>query len=204
MHPFVQCRTRILCAVSIILWIGLGYHAFDHHRGWNSGFETGSSLLIGVARAVAGFLAGVVLHRLYRKGKFAKLPNLPPESIYATWILISLVPSAGRGHPLFDLIAVVFLAPLAIALLVRGDKPVPRIYGWLGWLSYPLYVSQLLASRTAAAFLGGEMLAHRSILVAIPILAIALGSAWVVGYLANAVKNWPGLSSRSVSHFPAR
>jgi len=146
-----------------------------------------SDLLPGLLRAIAGFVSGVIIFRLHAAGSLLKLPSIRPEIIYSLCFLVSAVPTA-RIIPTFDIIAV-SLMPLAIALLVRTERPTPRIFLWLGFISYPLYVCQLASVMLAMALL--DKSPRHDALLAIPILAGAIALAWGIAWL-----NAAGFSSR--------
>jgi peptidoglycan/LPS O-acetylase OafA/YrhL len=133
-------------------------------------------------RALAGFLSGVVVYRLHRDGKLNRLPSVRPELIYALFFLACAMP-AFAPTPTFDL-AIWMLLPFAVAFLVKSDKPLARIYVWLGSISYPLYVSQLAAIRLVLPFIVPQSAKH-SILFAIPMAATAIFFAWIISLATN-------------------
>jgi peptidoglycan/LPS O-acetylase OafA/YrhL len=152
-----------------------------------------SDLLPGLLRAVAGFFAGVIIFRLQVAGSLRKLPSIRPEIIYSLCFLASAVPTA-LILPTYDII-VISLMPLAIALLVRTDKPTPRVLLWLGFISYPLYVCQLAPVLLALAFL--DKSPRHSVFLAIPILAAAIVLAWGISLL-NSRASWSRHSSNQL------
>jgi len=170
-------RTSILIALVAIFWGITSYYAFHNPFGWMMGI-TQHDMTGVVGRSMGGFLAGVCLFRAYQRGYLARLPSLSPELLFAAWLIISAMP-APTITPAFDMIAVIVVSPLLIALLIRSDKPMPKIFVKLGALSYPLYASHLAFIAIAAAYFQ-EFHASRHILYAVPITAASLILAWAI------------------------
>jgi peptidoglycan/LPS O-acetylase OafA/YrhL len=148
-------------------------------RGWCIGFIY---FELGVLRGAAGFAAGVVIYRLHVRGAFARLPALSPELLLTLWVCIAAVPTA-TATPTFDWIAVMFLSPPLMILLLRAEHRAPSWFGKLGELSYPLYVIHpgiiLLAQKTSLFGLNRGPNAMRALLVE----ATCLGAAWGIARL---------------------
>jgi peptidoglycan/LPS O-acetylase OafA/YrhL len=118
--------------VCLVTYVFLGKQTWDLARSLE--------IIPCLARAAIGFLAGVVLYRAHHRGLLARLPSISPAIIFGIWFSICMIPETNR-LPLFESVAAVIVAPLSVALLVRGERPLPKLYRELGVLSYPLYAS---------------------------------------------------------------
>jgi len=138
-------------------------------------------ILTGLVRATAGFLIGVLIYRGHRKAWFQRLPRLNPVLIYATWFFVCCVPRTGSVEA-FQFVAALILAPVSIALLVRGKRHVGPFWAWAAKLSYPLYASHFATVNLAILMLPGNQ--RQSPLWALPMLlaalAVAAGIHWLV------------------------
>jgi peptidoglycan/LPS O-acetylase OafA/YrhL len=112
--------------------------AFMNSRHWAFGM-TGEDVWMGGLRALPEFMFGTLLHRAWRAGYFQRLPEVTPLLPLIVWLAVSVVPQ--DVSPLFDLAVVVFVCPLLIGLLMRGDAQTPAWFKPLGAISYPLYAS---------------------------------------------------------------
>jgi peptidoglycan/LPS O-acetylase OafA/YrhL len=74
------------------------------------------------------------------------------------------------------------MAPLSVALLIRGERPLPGIYPVLGTLSYPLYASHFAIVNLAAIWLVPK--SEHNLIVLIPMLFASLLLAWCVSRAA--------------------
>jgi len=154
-----------------------------------------------IARACAGFIAGVVICRINKVDGLRRLPEMGPLIIYAIWFFICAIP-LWHFLPAYEMSVTLIGAPLMIALLVRNERPVPKIFSLLGRLSYPLYVSHWAIKNMF--FLWLRPAARHSPLLLVPMLLSALALAWLLeqavlgitgaGYFVNRVD----LASRQV------
>ncbi len=185
--------TRVLAMIAASLAAFVLYHVWSAPHGWDATvpFEFVPSL----ARATAEFLVGVIVYRLYNSGRLNGLPSVRPELIFSIWFFICAIPR-DRAHPLFEAATALVIAPLAIAMLVRTDKPMPSIYVRLGQLSYPLYTSHFAAMMIVSACIEHSGASH-SILWAIPIVALALAIAATVNFLTTAKRPRSGTQVKS-------
>jgi peptidoglycan/LPS O-acetylase OafA/YrhL len=166
-----------------------------------SGWPELLTILPDIARACAGFIAGVVICRFNRAGGLRRLPEIRPMILYAVWFVICAVPLK-HFLPAYEMSVTLIGAPLIIALLVRSERPVPRIFAFLGRMSYPLYVSHWAVKN--AFFLWLPPADRHSMLLLVPMLILALVLAWLLeravlgiteaGYFVNRV----GLADRRV------
>jgi peptidoglycan/LPS O-acetylase OafA/YrhL len=126
-------------------------------------------------RAAIGFLAGVMLYRANRCGFLARLPSINRGIVFAVWFLICLIPDWSR-MPIFESVAALVAAPLSVALLIKDERPLPRLYAILGTLSYPLYASHFAIVNLALIWLVPK--SEHNLLFLIPMLVAALLLAW--------------------------
>jgi len=145
-----SARTRLLILFWSIIVLCLVTHVFLGKQTWD--LARSMEIVPSLARAAIGFLAGVVLYRAHRRGLLACLPSISPGIVFGIWLLICMVPETNR-LPVFESIAAVIVAPLSVALLVRGERPLPKLYRALGALSYPLYASHFAILHLALIFL---------------------------------------------------
>jgi peptidoglycan/LPS O-acetylase OafA/YrhL len=158
-------------------------------------------ILPDIARACTGFIAGVVICRINSADDLKRLPKMGPMIIYAAWFFICAVPLR-QMLPVYEMSVTLIGAPLMIALLVRNERPVPRIFSFLGRLSYPLYVSHWAIKNMF--FLWLPPATRHSAFLLVPMLLLALVLAWLLeravlriteaGYIVNRID----LASRQV------
>jgi peptidoglycan/LPS O-acetylase OafA/YrhL len=176
-----RLRTRTLVILAIAGWAVMSVLGYYTERGWCVGFQM---LSLGMLRGFAAFLAGVVIWRLHRQGRFARLPALAPELLLTGWLAIAAVPTF-TATPTFDWIAVTLLCPMLVLLLLRADHRAPAWFKGLGDLSYPLYVTHpgiiLLAQKTPLFGLDKGPSAPR----ALGIFALCIGAGWIASRLAR-------------------
>ncbi len=163
--PFLTRR-----ALVTIILMGWSFVAtLAQWRGSADFGATQASILYSIPRGLPAFACGVLIFQLWRDGALARLPSLNPLLVFAAWIALSLIPAHG---PLFDLVQIMVVAPLAIALLARCENAPPRACLWLGRISYPLYATH------AVIIHGGQRVSHGPLswwaLAALPVLAILL------------------------------
>jgi peptidoglycan/LPS O-acetylase OafA/YrhL len=185
-----NARMITLAIIALTAYSIMGVYGYNNPYGLCIGMRN-SDLIFGLLRAIGGFLSGAVVHRFYVARYLDRIPSVRPELIYSLCFFIASVPTIG-ATPTFDLIAVL-LIPLAVAFLVRSEKPLPRIFTFLGTLSYPLYVSQFAPITIAMALLGKQGVRHTPLL-AVPIIAGALCLAWCIARVTQ--RNRPGSVDR--------
>jgi len=184
----------------ILLWTALTLYLLDHvfagKRIWD--LTRPFELIPSMERAGIGFLAGVVLYRLHRRGLLMRLPSISPRAVFAIWFLICLVPPIRM--PVFESVAALIVAPLSVALLIRGERPLLKLYTVLGTLSYPLY-----ASHSAIVYLAMIWLAPGTmhLLFLIPMLIAALLLAWGIDRLAVMLQRRARGAQRSAPALPS-
>jgi peptidoglycan/LPS O-acetylase OafA/YrhL len=172
-------RSSVLILVCLTLASYLTFYAFHHPHGWDA--TVPFDFTASTARAGMGFLIGVLVHRAHRKDILQGLPSVRPELVYSLWFLVCAIPTP-HALPLFESTTAIVFAPLAVALLVRSDKAVPKIFLVLGTLSYPLYASHFAIVNLMPILM--EPAGHSySWLLAFPMLAAALTSAWALNLL---------------------
>ena len=174
---FRRLRGGWLAAVIVLPLMAAFALASINTRHWSFG-TTGLDLWMGGLRAVPEFLAGSLLHRVWRAGHFQRLPVVTPLLPLTVWLVVSVVPQDVSS--LFDLAMVVFGCPLLIGLLLRGEVQAPGWFRPLGAISYPLYASHLawigLARYTPLFGLNH----HPDPVRATGVVAACLATAWLV------------------------
>jgi len=176
---FCRAGTRQLVLLWAVLSAGLAVHVLFGKKLWDLTIPL--EFLPSLVRALIGFFAGVLLLRIHRRGLLEWLPSINPRVIYALWILVCLVPTQAPT-PGFECIAALVLAPASVALLVRGERPLPALYASLGNLSYPLYASHFAIFNLASAWIASGSVQNLS--WAFPLLLAALLLAWAINRLA--------------------
>lgn len=161
----------------------------------NGGLDVGvlySDWLLGAARVVFPFVAGIAIHRIWAAGKLPRLAL--PFPVLGVLLMLTLVaPLPGW----FDLIAVVFLFPL---IIVTGIHDVStgagaRLADLAGRLSYPLYITHyvqvwIFSTIARRLDLNGAALAmlivvEVLVMLVVAFLALKLYDEPVRRYLAN-------------------
>jgi peptidoglycan/LPS O-acetylase OafA/YrhL len=174
-------RTSTLLAI----FCGLALYLFDHSLhapdGWDATVHY--EFFPSTGRALLGFMAGAIIFRAYTSDLLDRMPSIRPEFVFSLWFLICAVPSP-RAIPIFESAAAILFAPLAVAVLVRGERPLNRIYSWLGKLSYPLYASHFAIVTLSGVWLDQNRSRH-SALYAIPMLIAGFILAWGIERLTT-------------------
>jgi peptidoglycan/LPS O-acetylase OafA/YrhL len=126
-----------------------------------------------------------MIFRANKAGLLRRLPQIQPETIYACWLLICAVPLV-HPMPIFEAVAALVLAPLAIVLLIGNQRGLRKPYLALGALSYPLYASHFAIVNIALIWVvpGGD---RPSFLYLFPMVLAALALAWAVDRVAQLV-----------------
>ena len=182
-HGIFAMRARIITLAAVLLLALTAWMAFELPVGWQIGTRH-ADFLFGVIRALGGFSAGIVVYRLYQKGLLKRLPSIRPEFLYAAWFAICALPVPGF-RVVFDWFAVMVIAPLIVALLVRGERAISQAFRRLGALSYPLYASHYVI--LVLSFMVVDDIGYSPpMLLGVPlILAGAVCIAWLVAQLSN-------------------
>lgn len=142
---------------------------------------TPSSIYYSIFRAGPSFLMGVLIFKLWRSGSLSRLPSINPVVVFALWFAVVLIPPFPVANILYDLVQVIFVAPILIALLARSEGMTPLWALWLGRVSYPLY-----ATHVAIHSLGMHMFSHSGQIAVVARLALIILSL----VLAEAVARW--------------
>jgi len=178
---FFAAKTWVLAAIYGGLAIYLLHQLLQGRQEWDMTlpYEIAPNL----ARATVGFLAGVMIFRANNAGLLRHLPVVQPEAIYACWLLVCAVPLM-HPMPIFEAVAALVLAPVAITLLIRNERGLRKPYLALGALSYPLYASHFAIVNLALIWIvpGGG---RHGLLRLFPMLLAALALAWAVNRMAQ-------------------
>jgi peptidoglycan/LPS O-acetylase OafA/YrhL len=175
-----EARDRTL----LLLFLGwAGYFLWAVFVPLPSWMSTGvAGFMTDTIRGAGGFTAGVLVYRVSRTGGFRKFPVIRAEIIYAIWFLVCSIPS-DRPRPGFQVMSTLVVAPLLVALLVRSDREMPKVFRLLGRLSYPLYASHWAVCNLLAAYLAPAP--RHSAFWVLPAMAIALPLAWAVDRISQ-------------------
>jgi len=180
-------RTRHLGLIVALGWAASAAAGYANGRGWCFG-ATAQTVLLTPVRAIPGFLAGVVVFRLYRRGVFARVPAVSPLVPLLVWTVIAQVPTFG-ATPTFDMLVVTLVCPLLLVLLVRAPERSPKPLLWLGAISYPLYASHLAVLMTARYTPWFGLDRGADFLQASFMLATAIAIAWAIHRVVE--RPWP-------------
>ena len=130
---------------------------------------------LGLERATFGFLLGVHIFR-NRQLVVRVMPKISPLLVYACWFLASCF-----YFPIpyqFQIVPGGFLAAILVMVLVKNERPMGRVWVFLGRISYPLYASHF-AILNILMLMWPAFLPH-SQLWAIPILAVQIALATIL------------------------
>ncbi|MFK0686996.1 acyltransferase family protein [Mesorhizobium sp. IMUNJ 23033] len=106
---------------------------------------TGQTIASGLPRVTFSFFLGVLLCRsmgsIQRSLGFLQKGYWVEMAMILTLVVFAIAP-AGAGRAPYDLICVVLLFPLLVTVgAVAPTRPgLARLYGWLGRISYPIYI----------------------------------------------------------------
>lgn len=142
---------------------------------------TPSSIYYSIFRAAPSFLMGVLIFKLWRSGSLSRLPSICPGVVFVFWFAVVLIPPLPLVNILYDLVQVIFVAPILIALLARSEGVTPPWALWLGRVSYPLY-----ATHVAVHSLGMHLFSHDGQIAVVARMALIILSL----ALAGAVAGW--------------
>jgi peptidoglycan/LPS O-acetylase OafA/YrhL len=172
-------RIRVLAGFILVSWLVLLGMTLHSPTGWG-----GTELARGVGWAISGFLTGVILLRSFRAGRLQALPSVNPLLIFAIWFSVCCIP---YKPPMtwFGAVVATMGAPLAMMFLIRTERSTPKLFRWLGRVSYPLYVSHFGFVWIALAFLPHNVEGH-NILWAVPMTVASLCVAWRIAKLTEA------------------
>jgi peptidoglycan/LPS O-acetylase OafA/YrhL len=134
---FLRLSPRALGALIALSALGLlaCATAFDKlDGGWIP-----ENFVVGFPRVFFGFFAGVLIHRVSQR---MDLPALPSWAAYVLLFGLLAVPSIGPSRAWTDLAIIVIGCPALVALSAAtgGTGRLERAMGWLGAMSYGVYV----------------------------------------------------------------
>ena len=133
-----RVRLFATAAVAAISWaFAIGFSFV--FAGWNFGDLT-VTLLPGVFRALGGFAAGNLIYLVHKRRWTESLPRVSPYWVFGGWLLLCANPV---NSPATEIVSSVLIAPVVVALLVRGEREIAPVFRRLGAISYPLYASHL-------------------------------------------------------------
>jgi len=118
-------RTRISALAGCLSAAIVLLAVFNVPQGWSVGAHHGD-IQMGIFRALAGFTFGVVIFRLYQRGKLQRLPSIRPELLYLVWISACAIPPFAP-KVLYECGVATILAPAIVALLVRSERKMPPL-----------------------------------------------------------------------------
>jgi peptidoglycan/LPS O-acetylase OafA/YrhL len=134
----------VLAAGSVlVLSVSSGWLGFGFGRGPMDAGTRWDEFGAGLARVCFSFFAGVLALRLWRYRLIQR--SIPPYILAGALCLIMVLPPPPGHQALWDLFAALLLFP-AIVFLGANSKTgagAGRIFGWLGAVSYGVYVLQL-------------------------------------------------------------
>jgi peptidoglycan/LPS O-acetylase OafA/YrhL len=146
--------------VVLTLACALGWFGFGQLAGAMNTGVTWSTLGAGLTRVAFSFSAGMFVHRFWRHPVFARL-NVQPLLVVIPLCLVLLSYPPAKYGVAYDLAATLIVFP-AIVLLGAHSMPGPRaarLFGWLGAISYAIYVLQTPIFEGAGHVLGRAVVA---------------------------------------------
>lgn len=126
-----RIRALTVLLASTLCILGLRYGGLNGGATWDT-------ILIGLARSSYGFFCGVLLFRMGFHPHPRRAWLLCPALLLVP-ILSRYVPPAD-ARPFYDLACVMLVSPLTVGLCVAAGGKFRTLSGWLGTISYPLYV----------------------------------------------------------------
>lgn len=155
------CRMRAIGLVTLALLGAVGMIWAVTAYGWlNVGWDA-ETLPFGLARAVYGFCAGMLIARWVRDERVHRVP----------WAVLLLI----LGMLVPDLLFALVLSPLIVALGARTDldERLKPLFAWAGNVSYPLYAVHWPIA-VAVVFAGFPLPVALVLGVAVPVIAADL------------------------------
>ncbi|NHN84230.1 acyltransferase family protein [Acetobacter musti] len=164
-------RTSFLAVLVILSGAGIVL-AFLHRHSLYLGPSI-HDVWYGYLRAAYGFLAGVLVYRLRNVLRWNPLwPAL-------SFVLLSFVLFAPVAGNAWTVPAVLFVLPAAVLFgSAAADRPVVRFDGFLGEMSYPLYVAQGFFGLFIYA------LARKGVLSPVAIFLLSVSGCLLAGWFA--------------------
>ena len=168
-------------ALMIVVWTCLVWGTICVGAVW-------STALLGVARALLTYSAGIILRRVWRDEPGIRIHPLAAFIGMPTVLAVGQLADAPWW---FEIGFVLLVCPLLIAggLAYRGDS---RLAGWIGMISFPLYAINMPLMHWAKGLGIGAIPAVALTIGLASYLAIRLGP----GSPKLAKKTKPGLASR--------
>jgi peptidoglycan/LPS O-acetylase OafA/YrhL len=134
---FLRLSTRVLWAIVIASALGLVASAIVFDKldgGWIP-----ENFIVGFPRVFFGFFAGVLIHRASLRQSW---PALPSWSAYLLLLALLAIPTIGPSRAWTDFAVIVVGCPalLAFSAGARATGRLDRALGWLGAMSYGVYI----------------------------------------------------------------
>jgi len=173
-------RLRWVIGLSALAYLWLAHAVTGLNAGWNTHTFAG-----GLPRLAFAFAAGMALYRSQREPgdrTFAARGHLGVISV-ALMLIVFMLPDS----PFVSLAGVLALGPL-IVWSNAAARPAPRLAaacGFLGWVSYPLYLVHLPVFY-ALSRLAPKLPAPNWAVIIVQ-AAIAFAAAWAVALLDDAL-----------------
>ncbi len=177
-------------AACVIMASAVGTSTLDGGAQWRN-------VGIGLARVMFGFPMGMLIYRLYRSGSL-RSPVVPlPVVLFVAVAMMAFRPGAPAMVALWDVVGVVVISPAIVVLCIGNETArFPAVFGFLGFVSYPVYMSHVFVYHSARR----TLIIAQQYGISVPApwggVAVVVASvifAWFLGrYFDAPVRSWIG------------
>ncbi|MEP6867985.1 MAG: acyltransferase [Novosphingobium sp.] len=183
----------LITAMIALALVVAGTNSGSMGDGFNHIGLTWPTMLPGIARVAAPFLAGIALHRLWAAGKLPRLKVPFWALALAVFILLCIPPLSPGAEVAYILTCCLIAFPL---IIISGcqSPPSPRLVGIASlsaMISFPLYILQMPILQ-AFDLVRGDVPAHTRVSLIVEAAVICLFSLVVARYFDAPVRRWLG------------
>lgn len=159
-----------------------------HNGSLDIGYYT-KDIPYGILRVGFSFFAGVLIYRVYTARTAwhhmtFKGHQIIPWLLLLLLLLVFIRSPAGYKNIIYDflVITIVFPAVILLAMMFSPDRISAKVFGFLGLISYPIYVIHLPISKWIPVVFSdrAQMLATRPMWLGFSFLALLMILAWLL------------------------